>query len=120
MARTSTVQVERPANGGSSPLQRPQKGEQRLTLLGRKSLEAASHEIGFAAVAANRLLDRRGAAIMKQRAAESQAPESRRANLGGLCCCQPNAVAGTSIVQQQIRKKKVAGFRLNSGLALAC
>jgi len=103
------MRVETPKRATRVPaaqLERPEEAQQRLAVGGAETLETAPGHFRLACVTADRVFGRGRRTVVQQRPAEAQAPERRSANLVGLGRGLANAVAGSHVVEEEIREER--------------
>src|SRR5262249_31493781 len=87
-------------------LKRSEKRQEMLPIDGGRALEAQARELGLAPVAQDRFLYRARAAVVKKRPADAKTPERGRPDFFGSRRRLRDAVPGSDVVQQQVRKER--------------
>ena len=83
------------------PLQRSQKRQQGCAIDLAQTLETTPGELCFSSMSADRLIQSRGA-IVQKRAAQPEAPQSRRSDFVRFRCALLDAVARSHIMEQEV------------------
>src|SRR5262245_58390903 len=92
----------------SAFLQRLQEREQQRPLIRGQLLKTLPRLQRFAAVALDGVFDRRRRAVVQKWSAKAQPPQRRRPEFLRAGCLLADAVTGSDIVQEEIRKKRDA------------